>query len=189
MLTAEQMALRRTGITATDATVIAGVCPYKRTVADVLAEKRGETEPFETTTAMRVGNVLEAPLLGLLAEDREIVVLPGNKTYIHPYFPWALATPDGVVFDGKRMGSVCEIKCVGAWLSKTWKAHSPPQHVVVQVMWQMAVTCTRRAYVGALLGGTDWRTYVVDFDENMGADLLSVCGEWWERHVVKGEPL
>jgi len=192
MLTEEDLALRRQGITATDATIIAGVSPYGRTVHDVYLDKLGMSEPFEQSGAMAMGHRLEPVALAALAEERGLTITPG-QTERHNILTWAIATPDGNVLDapGGKREAVAEAKAVGFRMSHRWgESGDPdaiPDDVRVQVTWQMTVARVKRAHVVALLG-TEARFYEIDHDEELSTALLEMCDRFRTRHVLAQVP-
>lgn len=188
VLTDDDLRLRRLGISATDATTIAGVSPYGRTVHDVYLDKMGLAEPHEQTAAMSMGHRLEPVALAVLAEERDLIVTPGH-TEQSPDLPWVIASPDGNVLeraDGPRV-AVAEAKAVGFRMAQRWGENGDPDaipdEVRVQVQWQMIATKTRCAHVVALIG-TEARFYDVEHDEELAAALLDLCEKFYRKHVV-----
>lgn len=188
MLTAEDLALRRTGLSATDMTVIAGVSPYGRTVHDIYLDKMGLSEPVEQTPAMAFGLRVEKLALAILGEDRGLAITPGG-TERHPETPWIVASPDGNVLhpqDGHRIG-VAEAKAVGIRMAYRWgesgDPNAVPDEVRVQVQWQMVTTCTRMAHIVAIIG-TDVRFYAVEHDEELATALIALGHRFWHEQVL-----
>lgn len=187
MLTTEQLAMRRSGITATDATILAGVSPYGRTVHDIFLEKVGDADAVEQTPAMSLGHRLEPVALALLAEERGLTIRPG-QTEKHPVMTWAIATPDGDVYsvDGDRV-AVAEAKAVGLRMAHRWGESGDPEaipdEVRVQTAWQMIVARVRRAHVVALIG-TEARFYDVEHDEDLAAALLEMGDRFMRKHIT-----
>jgi putative phage-type endonuclease len=192
MLTAEQIELRRTGVTATDAAIIAGVYPYGRTVHDVYLEKLGAADAVTQTPAMALGHRLEPVALALLAEEFGLTIRPG-KTEKHPIQTWCIASPDGDVLenDGKDRVAVAEAKAVGLRMAARWGESGDPEtipdEVRVQVAWQMIVTRTPRAHVVALLG-TEARFYELQHDEDLAGALLEMGDTFYRDHILARVP-
>jgi putative phage-type endonuclease len=190
-LTPEQLALRKTKITATDATAIAGVNPW-RTALDVYVDKVADTPPSPSSRAARVGDRAEGLIMDLLAEERGLVLAPAT-TEVHPILPWAAATPDRNVLDapeGRRV-ALAEAKCVGFRQASKWgdsgEVDDVPEYVLVQVQWQMLCTRQRLAYVAALLG-TDLRVYEVEHNEDLAAAVLEACDGFRRHHLEARVP-
>ena len=191
MLTTEQLAMRRTGLSATDMTVLTGTSPYAgRTPHDVYLAKVTDTPPSEQTRAMALGNLIEPVALKLLADERRLVIRPG-ETERHPILSWVVATPDGSVLADDERVAVAEAKAVGFRMVERWGDDGDPEgvpdEVRVQVAWQMIAARVRRAHVVAILG-TDVRFYDVDHDEDLACALLEMGEQFWTRHVVARRP-
>lgn len=204
MLTAEQYAIRKTGITASEIGVIAGLSDTREPM-DVWVRKVGYVDEQElpTTPEMEIGNVLEEPVAELVA-TRTGGRLVRAGTFRHPEHGWMLATPDrGVLkadwapFDGltvpledwaPAVDELLEIKVVGRWRAARWgEAGDPagiPDDVLAQVIWQMGVTGIRKARVGALLG-TDLRLYPVRWDDDLFGALFEAGRDFWYVNVLQ----
>ena len=191
-LTAEDFALRRTGLTATDMAVLSGTSPYGRTPHDVYLDKLGLTEPTPQTTAMSVGHRLEPVALAMLAEERGFTIAPG-KTERNPIMTLVIASPDGFVLDGPKgpCVAVAEAKAVGLHMARRWgesmDPNAIPDEVLVQVTWQCIAKRVSVAHVVALLG-TEVRFYDVPKSDELAGALLETADGWWRRHVVRQIP-
>lgn len=191
-LDAGQLALRRTGITATDMKRLAGVDPHGGTPFDVYVEKVGEpaADSDEISIAKRLGHMAEAIACELVAQEHRLVLAPAT-TERHWAHDWVLATPDRNVLErpgGKRYALV-EAKNVGTHMLHRWKdGHTyrdmPPDEVLIQVNWQMCVTATKYCFVAAILGGTDYHSWLVERDDDLFTALLE-AGDFFMRHHVR----
>jgi hypothetical protein len=200
-LTEADLALRRTGVTATDVVVLAGLSPYAGASAHtVFAEKLGLPIERKSSEAMDLGHELEPIVLQRLAVKRDLVLSRGascrnEKAPTHLASPDAFAAPREhgphtvKLFDGGPYTAVVDAKAVGFRFASQWgeDGESPPDHVVAQVAWQMHVTDLPRAYVGALLG-TEVRTYEVARDAELEAALIEIADRFWTNHVLTRKP-
>lgn len=187
MLTDEQLAMRRTGLTATDMVKLSGASPWG-SAHDVYADKIGAPSHAQNG-AMRVGNDLEPIVLGWLARDRGITLTPGT-TERHASMPWALATPDAnvvVLPSNPQRVAIAEAKVVGLRQAARWSDDAPPDYVVVQNAWQMLVTGVSLVYVPALIG-TELRIYEVHRDADLEGALVELGSRFWTQHVVARKP-
>lgn len=95
-------ALRREGITATDAAALSGLHPY-RTALDVYRSKVGDPDredDLSESLRVQLGHAAEPLLCARLAKETGLVLRPAN-TERHPFETWILATPDrDVVTEG-----------------------------------------------------------------------------------------
>lgn len=197
-LTEAQLALRRTGLSATDMVTLAGFNDFGSPL-DVYAEKLG-APPKAATLAMRMGHAAEPVVMDLLAERYGLHLAPGD-TVRHWALDWVLATPDRFVLPAndhhpkRRPEAVCEGKLVGWRQVVKWQdedgERSLANNVVVQGTWQMGTTCTSRCYVGALLGGwgdSDFHHAIIEFHQNMWSGLLEIGERFWKDHVLARVP-
>lgn len=183
-LTAEQLARRRTGITSTDITRIVGESPFGGP-ADVYLEKISESPPRTSTIPQRIGDFLEPLVCELVAERFRLPELVQGTTVEHPYFTWALTTPDRTFAGGLVEAKAKTLLFTGReqWLDE----ESPPGHVVVQCQWHLAVTQHPVCHVGALVGAVPM-FWTIDRDSAFGSMLLETAQEFHERHVLARVP-
>lgn len=206
-LTPAQLALRTTGLTATDLVVLSGFSKWGHPL-EVWESKMGAPGK-ETTRAMRMGNVAEAVIADELAEKFKLTTWPAT-TIRDRIVPWYLATPDRFVgptppriendaIAGYGPEAVMECKLVGYRLVREWlevdndgcEVRVFPASVAVQTCWQMGVSRARRAYVGAFLGGWadgDEHFMAVDMDEDLYGGLRGIADRFWQDHVLTGKP-
>lgn len=189
-LSAEQMAVRATGIGASDIGAVAGLSPYASPM-DVWLVKRGLAE-VPQTDAMARGHQLE-PAVASMYEAEHLA--PGEAlrhpagTLRHPRYPWALATPDRLVVDPLADATVrlVEIKAVGWRSARYWGAEHDevPPWYRAQIAWQMAVTGVEACDLAAFIGGEELRVYRIERDREMEAALLQIGRDFW-RCVEEG---
>lgn len=187
-LTAEQLAMRKTGVTATDVTVLAGLSPFRgSTPHTVWAEKMGLEVPRRFGEQLELGHELEPIVLRRLAMRRDLTLVPGETVRSH-LFAHHLATPDAL-HAPKVPAAVCEAKAVGLHYAETWGAEDEqiPDHVLAQVTWQMHCTGLEEGFVGALIG-TEVRTYRVALDHDLVGALVEAADRFWTDHVLTKTP-
>jgi putative phage-type endonuclease len=182
-LTAEQQAIRATGIGASEIASIVGLNPW-RSAHDVWLIKRGlVTEQGNVRT--RMGQRVEACVLEeYTAETGAKLTFPG--TVRHPDNEWMLCTPDGYV-DGQR---VVEVKCVGWRSAGHWgdDEDAIPDYYRPQCEWQMAVMGVAECHLAAWIGGSDFRIYTVRRNETLASALIEAGRAFWFDRVIGGEP-
>lgn len=195
-LTKEQLALRRTGISGTDVAKILGLNPWAGP-ADVLADKLGQAPPFRGNRRTDMGHYLEPKIRGDFAEAHGCrVVEPG--TLRHASEPWALTTPDGLIPSARAVAEFnqdveagLEIKVVGERRARDWGEPGTdqiPRYVYPQCAWGMFVVDVPVWYVVAQIDLEPYE-YVLRRDAELEEKMVSRCKEWYERHMVAGEPL
>lgn len=187
-LTPEQLAIRRSGIAATDVAPILGLSPF-RSPFDVWAEKMNKAPPIEETEDMQRGTFLEDGARRWYAHRTGAkVAVPG--TLVHPRDSLVIATPDGVpLLPGGEVRGL-EIKMPSR--SDGWGepgTDAIPQHYLPQVAWQLAALAewTDTVDVFAVLEGKP-RLYHVRRDEELEGVLVEEMRRFWRDHVVTGKP-
>lgn len=203
-LTEEQLQMRRGGITATDASAIVGVNRFSDALAVYLSKvdpAKLEERKAENPLQKGVGHRFEPLILDMVAEEKR-VHLVACGTLRSAKYDWALATPDRLVVEPNpelpavAPVGVAEVKNVGIRMIKDWREQDQdwyadedpyvvPDYVHVQAAWQMLVTDTRIAYVGALLGGRDFHVFEVHWNDALAETLVNVCGDFWHKYVLK----
>jgi predicted phage-related endonuclease len=194
MLTDQQKAFRRTGITATDIVILASGSDFHgRTEHDVYAAKVLGVDDFVPTEAIEIGQDLESYVCERAARKLGIAVaLRPGLTIAHPEHSRYLCTPDGwVVPWTERASGFLQAKVVGYHVARAWGesesgAEGLPEPVLVQVAWEMMVGEKDVSYVGALLG-TQVRVYEVDRArdgiDDLVAGLRAIADQFLQDHV------
>lgn len=189
-LSADQIALRRTGITGSEIAALAGANPYKGP-AEVYNDKLGIElcEDNPDTRHLERGIFLERGLLEWYAW-RTGAALDFPGTLQHPQLPLVIATPDALAHMPDGTTRIVEAKCPGPRTVQHWGEPGTaeiPVYYLPQVQWELAVTGCRFADVIALLDG-ELCIYQVEYDARLFAALLTVANLFWDRHVLAKQP-
>lgn len=193
-LTQEQLEFRRSGITATDMTKIAGVSPYGGP-QDVLDDKRGLEAPFIETERVKWGNILEGPVRADYEQRHGVrVLVPG--TVRHHSDEWCIATPDGVVYPGPMTAAAgpthgWECKTHTIWLQDEYGdpgTDEVPAWELIQCAWNMRATDLPSWDLTAFIDGVP-RDYHLLRDAELEETLVDMGRSFWFEHVVGGEDL
>lgn len=207
-LTDAQLAMRRTGIGASECGVVLGLSSYVDPLTLYL-QKRGLLVRKQTPE-QRLGHLLE-PVVDALYQDRfpGVDTLPCSVTLRHPEHPWVLATPDRfcaterrpeVVVDRER-GCLSLGECHFDHIAQYKSARRPeaqdwgpegtdevPLGYFAQVQWEMAVTGQSRCDLAVLVAGSELRVYRIDFSPTVFARLFEANATFWHDHVLAGRP-
>lgn len=182
------LAARKLGIGGSDIGAVVGVDPFK-TALDVYLDKTGQVEPFEGNEFTLWGNRLE----GVIAEEyaeRVSVTVRSSPMLVHPEFPWALCTPDRLVYltDEQVVPDWgVEIKNRNHFNKDAWGepgSDEVPHEVAAQSHWCMFVTGLRRWDVAVLLGGNRLGIYTLEYDEELATSLRERAHAFWHEHVI-----
>lgn len=182
-LSEQDRAERATAIGSSDIAAVADLDPF-RGPTDVWLDKLGLSKPRDTIATWS-GHKLEPVIAEMYAERTGAVLLDGGGTARHPDLSWAVATVDRRAQVGPA--PVVEIKNVGAWALKHWHAGAPVEKVL-QAQWQMLVCGVERVHIAALIGGTDFRVYSVERDDELIASLVEIAERFWVDHVIPRVP-
>lgn len=167
-------------------------------------EMSGQLEPEPMTTDQARGHYLEPAVAHWFADQHpEAEILPGH-TWTRDDYPWMLASPDRLVYlpDGGAPAAVIlnedetpppppallEVKTASD--DAEWGRPGTdeiPAYYRPQVVWQMAVTGAERVFVAVLTSRLEFREYVVDYDPDDAAFLISAAEEFMDS-LVWGEP-
>ena len=177
----EWFALRKEGITATEAAVIAGLSPYK-TPYQLWAEKLGKYEPEPAGAAAIRGLLLEATVADFYEMETGRELRRSNGIVRLKDIPWVMASLDRTIVgeDG-----LVEIKTS---TSPRWSLYPVPPEVEAQVQWQMFVTGAPWCDVAALLGGLVFRIERVHEDLAYQARLYRKAVEFRNALTTQTPP-
>ena len=164
-------ALRKEGITATDASVIAGHSPYK-TPYRLWAEKIGYVDPAPVGAAAHRGVLLEQAVADYYEAETGRKLKRSNGIVRLKSDPWAMASLDRTIVGEEGL---VEIKTS---TSPRWTLHPVPPEVEAQVQWQMFVTGAPWVDIAVLLGGLVFRIERVKADTGYQESLYAKALEF-----------
>lgn len=183
---AEWLSFRQSGIGGSDVAPIMGMSPY-RTVLDVWLEKTGreESQDLSSNEAVYWGTVNEAAIAKRFAEDhQDKKVININATLVKEDVPYMHANLDRMVIEPDDTASVLEVKTASSYKANEWEG-GVPAYYITQVLEYLAVTGWTKAYVAVLIGGNDYREYVIERDEEDVEVIRKACEEFWMNFVKK----
>ena len=164
---------RRHGIFATDAATVTGRSPFSSPF-EKFAELQGTTAPKIATESMEWGNLLQ-PVVGAAWARKH-----GRKVRACPWTYW-LDYPDiGSHYDFDVVGThdLLEVKTASAYAQREWGEEGTsevPEAYHLQAMHEiMCRPGIERCHLAVLIGGQKLRSYVVERDEELIEDLLTV---------------
>lgn len=187
MMTAEQQALRRTGIGASEVAAVLGL-PSFRSPLDVWLSKTEGTEAAETFDLVR-GQVLESAVASLYEHETGIALDPGGESVAHPLCPILRATCDR--FARLEPRHPVELKTVRGSMRHEFGepgTDDVPAQYLVQVQAQMACVGAGRAELAALVAGDELRIYCFTRDAELESQMLEAVSRWWRDYVVTRTP-
>jgi predicted phage-related endonuclease len=99
--------------------------------------------------------------------------------------PWAQASLDYEVYQPEKGWGILEIKTAGLRVASDWD-EGVPLYYQTQIMHYMAVTGRSYAVVAVLIGGSDYREFTIERDEDDIATINGMVDAFWHENVLKG---
>lgn len=188
-LTAKQLEMRRTGISASEIAAVAGISPWD-TPLGIWQKKIFPAEERAETNAMKFGNYVEDSIAAWYSDETGTRLLR-SRTRRHPKIHWMLATPDRTAVVDGRQARLVECKSIGPKTSDDWGENPEdiPDYYRAQIEWQMEVTGMEECDVAALfLTSRDFKIYRVRRNEVLSRQLIKIGQAFWYNHVLSEVP-
>lgn len=196
----EWLKARQTGIGGTDIGAIIGVSKFA-TAVDVWQRKLGTAPDKETTEAMYWGTVLEDVVAHEYQRRNGVKVQRVKDMLRHPEHNWMLANIDRGIVCPEISGTVrwkngrlttrklLEVKTANAFAASEWGEEGSdelPLTYNAQSQWYMGVTGAEECAFAVLIGGSDYREYLVKRDDELIEHLIEQGRRFWFDHVLTG---
>lgn len=188
------LAMRSSGIGASEAAAICGASPYESPL-DIYLRKVGLADPVVETMAMKLGTMLE-PVVMELYEDEARTSIGRRQVFARSAsHPFLFATLDGITDEGR----IVECKTIGSRLSGQLgeeDSDQVPDQWLIQAHHQAFVAETAgipnvdwsRVEFAVLVGGQEFRRFMVEIDEALIAHMLLKLGDFWDRVLTRIPP-
>jgi predicted phage-related endonuclease len=198
-------AVRREGLGGSDAAAamgLAGTGRYAHTPWSLFLEKTGALDRAPEDRDERdeelawFGHAMEQ-----VAEARFRMTHPGAVTrrvgtLARADAPWMRVNLDrrvtGCPDDTDGTGCLWECKNRTAYASRQWAAPGDsdgeglPDGPVIQVHWGLIVTGYRHGHLSAVIGGNELRSWRIDADPDLHADMTATASWFWNDCVLAG---
>lgn len=175
---------RRAGLGGSDIAAVCGMSRYKSPMG-VYLDKLGELPPLEDNPKMKAGRMLEPVIADWFAEETGMKVMKQNAIFQHPDHKFMLANIDRWL-PGLNAG--LEIKNTSEYCREDWAGTQAPTEYVLQCNHYMAVLNADRWFVAVLLGGWDFQWRVIERDEDLINNLITIESEFWNGNVLAKIP-
>jgi putative phage-type endonuclease len=196
------LAARHKGIGASDSPALFNLSPYhsrfslwtKKTGPTPAEDERSEEDEIEALADPRAermewGHLLEGPIAAQYERRTKRKLWSFSDFCIaqHPRIPFMLSTLDRFIIEApdRKGDGTLEIKNSGDLLA--WR-DGPPQHYLVQVQHQLAVTGRDYATLVVLLGGNRLRWWDIDRVEGFIEELEHAVVDFWEDVQANRRP-
>ncbi|MYR30567.1 hypothetical protein GTW68_31025 [Streptomyces sp. SID4945] len=173
-------------ITATEIAAVVGLSPWQSRFS-LWHKKSGlPTPPFVGSPAVEWGNRLEDAVAAKFADEHPDLLPCPTGTWRHAERAWQVATPDRLlhptpvdVFTSTEPVSILEVKTSPQ--GDSWGPSGSdefPVHYRCQILWQQdTLGLTAPAHLAVLIGGCDYREYVVEYDEDDAITLRDAASQ------------
>jgi len=179
-------AARRSTMNGSEIAAVMGISPYESPFS-LWHRKSGGIGEVEQDPVMYWGNRLEDVILDeFRCRHPELHVEDGGGLWRHAERGWQGGSPDGRVWADERAWSekagpdeLVEIKT--ARFDDGWGypgTDEIPVHYRAQVLWYLDVFGLARCHVAVLIGGSDYREYLVQHDEDEVAPMRAAAAEF-----------
>jgi putative phage-type endonuclease len=175
---------RRTGLGGSDVAAICGLSRYKSPM-EVFLDKLGEIPPIEDNPKMKAGRIMEPVVADWFAEETGMKVMKQNSIFQHKQHPHMLANIDRWI-PGQNAGLEC--KNTAEYCRGDWEGTQAPAEYVLQCNHYMAITGAERWYIAVLIGGWDFQWRVIERDEALIQNLITIEHDFWHDHVLTKNP-
>lgn len=181
---ADWLAARRLGICSSDVAAVMGVSTHG-SAQHVFYDKRGVTAlEDDAGEAALWGTLLEEPVAREWARRNRSTVrrvgLIARKDAPHRMCTLDRRSDECPLNRDNRERCAVEVKTRNAFIAGKWK-RSIPDDVLAQVLWQIHVTGYDHIHVACLIGGQDYRQYLIrrsDHEDLIG-DIVTIVDRLW----------
>ena len=189
---------RKKGIGGSDVAAILGLSKYKSPY-ELWLEKTSSNTNDTAGEAAHWGNVLEDVVAKEFAQRTGLKIQRVNKQIIHHEHDWMRANIDRAIINTDIAGNVrfkdgrlttnhiLECKTANQYLAKLWgeqDSEDVPDYYLTQCQWYMGITKTELCSLAVLIGGQQFRTYQIAFDDELFSTLQTECSKFWHDHVL-----
>lgn len=185
---------RTTGIGGSEIAAVVGLSPYDSPYS-LWLKKKGLIENQASGEHLGWGNRLEPVVADHFAERHPEFIVATAGTYRAKGRPWQLANVDRLLFaEGDPFPGNLPIGLLEVKTSRFGDGFGPtgsdiiPLHYRCQVMHYMDVLGVEWAYVVVLVGGNEYREYVIDYDKQGAKDLRDAGAAFWKSLQTDDEP-
>lgn len=175
---------RRKGLGGSDIAALCGLSRYKSEM-EVYLDKLGLIPPIQDNPKMKAGRMLEPLVAEWFAEETGMKVIKQNAIFQHQDHPHMLANIDRWI-PGQNAGLEC--KNTAEYCRSDWEGTTAPTEYILQANHYMAVTNAERWYIAVLIGGWDFQWRVIERDEDLIKNLITIEKEFWENNVLSQTP-
>ncbi|MGW1840869.1 YqaJ viral recombinase family nuclease [Streptomyces sp. NPDC002067] len=184
----EWHAARAAGIGGSEIAAVLGLSPYESRFS-LWHRKKGLVAPVEETDAMYWGTALEPVICAEFARrhpERDVQPAP---TYAAAGRAWQIANPDRLLANDGDPAALLEAKTsrddIGWGEEGTGEI---PVYYRAQCLYYLDVLGLDRCHVAVLIGGSDYREYIVEYDLADALQMRSAGAEFMRSLAADERP-
>lgn len=184
----EWHAARANGIGGSEFAAVLGLSPYESKFS-LWHRKQGMTIEVQESDAMYWGKVHEPGIARRYQEEHPEQTVIAVGTYRHPQHEWWISNPDRLAINADGSMEIVEIKT--SRYGDDWGQAGTDQVPIwyrVQVVSYGATFGIRRARLVVLIGGSEYREYVVDITDDEIATLAAAGAEFMQSLTAGERP-
>lgn len=136
--------------------------------------------------------VAEMLIEELQSKDHKIEIVSNNKRYIDPDVDYFACEIDfEIKLDGEDDITNVELKTVHPFAASDWGesgTDSTPVWYTAQCVWGLGVTRRRRTILAPLFGADEIRTFPIEADPALIADIRETARKFWTENVLARVP-
>ena len=189
---AEWHAARAHGLGGSEVAATLGLSPFESWFS-LWHRKAGNIGEVEESEIMEWGTRLEDAVAQKFADEHPEFDVINPGTFHHAERPWQIANPDRHLFKAGS-GHDVPLEILECKTSDTFAdgygepgTDEVPIHVRCQVIWYMDVFGVDRCHVAVLVGGNDYREYVVTYDP-AEAEVIRTAARHFLDELEAGNP-
>lgn len=182
---ADWLAARRLGIGSSDIPQVMGVTGFG-SAQHVYYDKRGEIAGDDDAGESALWGTLHEETVAREWARRNRTTVRRVGLVARRDAPWMMCTLDRRCTEcplnrAERETCAVEVKTRNAFGASKWR-RQVPDDVLAQVLWQIATTGYDHVHVACLIGGSDYRQYVVrrKGNEDLIRDIVTVASRLWD---------
>ena len=200
---------RLLGLGGSDMGIVLGVNHYQ-TIDELWRVKTGREQPSEGNQKTHWGHVLEDVVAREFSAVTGMKVSKCNKHFCSADYPFLVGNIDRFVSKETELGrweryAILECKTAGAFVSKNFskdgawyidehfvdanvsgitKPNDIPMSYYLQCQHYMFVTGVHRCYLAVLIGGNDFRIYVINYRQDEVNFVINKACEFWCHNIL-----
>ena len=166
---------------------VVGLSPFESHYS-LWHRKAGLVGPVIQTELMVWGHRLEDDILEEFELRHPELMLIGSGTYRNIERPWQIANPDQIAVNeaGQRFGVEIKNARVADYWGRPLTDEIPVYYRTQVIHYEDTLGSIRKFFVPVLIGGSEYREYVVDYDP-VDAQLLREAGAAFMASLEAGE--